>query len=51
MVLPTLRARARERQRFWLGLPTFAAGTLAGLAGGRAAVPSWKRTDDEEDRT
>ena len=50
MVLRTLRARARERQRFWLGLPLLAAGALGGLAAGRAAVPSWTRTRDEEDR-
>ena len=50
MVLRTLRARARERQRLWLGLPVLAAGALGGLAAGRAAVSSWIRTADEEDR-
>jgi zinc/manganese transport system permease protein len=49
MVLRMLRARVRERQRFRLGLPLLAAGALAGLAAGRVAVPSWKRTRDEED--
>jgi zinc/manganese transport system permease protein len=52
MVLRTLRARARERQRFWVGLPLLVAGAAGGLAAGRAAVPSWKqRTRDEEDRS
>jgi len=39
MVLATLRSRARERQRFWLGLPLLVvggAGAMALLRGGRA---------------
>jgi len=41
-VLATLRGRARERQRYWLGVPllvTGAAGGLVLLARGRAATP------------
>jgi hypothetical protein len=52
MVLRTLRARARERQRFRVGVPLLVGGAAVGLAAGRAAVPSWKkRTRDEEDRS
>ena len=32
MVLATLRGRARERQRFWLGLPLLGVGTAGALA-------------------
>jgi hypothetical protein len=31
MVLRALRARARERQRYWLGVPLVVAGTAAAL--------------------
>jgi zinc/manganese transport system permease protein len=40
-VLATLRARARERQRYWLGVPLLLGGAAAGLAlagRGRAAL-------------
>ena len=36
MVLGTLRGKARERQRYWLGLPLLAAGTLGALVLARA---------------
>jgi zinc/manganese transport system permease protein len=36
MVLRTLRGKARERQRYWLGLPLLAAGTLGALVLARA---------------
>jgi hypothetical protein len=32
MVLRTLRARARERQRYWLGLPLIALGAVGAAA-------------------
>jgi hypothetical protein len=52
MVLRALRARARERQRFWLGVPLVVAGAAGGLAAGRAAMSSWKQpTRDKEDRS
>ena len=43
MVLATLRARARARQRFWLGVPLFLGGaalTAAGLRRRAAATGS-----------
>ena len=49
MVLRTLRGKARDRQRFWLGLPLAAAGATAALglfrrAGGPTPeMPVWKR--------
>ncbi|MBI4609049.1 MAG: metal ABC transporter permease [Candidatus Rokubacteria bacterium] len=39
MVLRTLRAKARERQRYWLGLPLLAAGVLGAIALARR----WRR--------
>lgn len=36
LVLRTLRSKARERQRFWLGLPLLAAGSVGALALARA---------------
>ncbi len=36
MVLKTLRGKARERQRYWLGLPLLAAGGVGALALARA---------------
>ena len=36
MVLKTLRGKARERQRYWLGLPLFAVGAAGTLALARA---------------
>jgi hypothetical protein len=36
MVLRTLRARARERQRYWLSLPLAVAGTATALLATRA---------------
>lgn len=39
MVLRTLRARARERQRFWIGIPLVA----LGVAGAAAVRPGWRR--------
>jgi hypothetical protein len=38
LVLATLRARARERQRFWLGLPLAALGTVAAAVVSRRYV-------------
>ncbi|HET7343310.1 MAG TPA: hypothetical protein VFL90_17720, partial [Methylomirabilota bacterium] len=35
LVLRTLRARARERQRYWLGLPLLVAGAAGALGLGR----------------
>jgi len=32
MVLRTLRTRARERQRYWIGVPLLVAGTAGALA-------------------
>jgi len=37
LVLRTLRARARERQRYWLGLPLLALGGLAAISVSRRA--------------
>jgi hypothetical protein len=36
MVLNTLRGKARERQRYWLGLPLLGIGALGALALTRA---------------
>jgi hypothetical protein len=36
MVLRTLRGKARERQRYWLGIPLLAAGGLGALLLARA---------------
>ena len=37
LVLRTLRARARERQRYWLGLPLLALGGVAAISVSRRA--------------
>ena len=38
MVLKTLRGKARERQRLWLGVPLLMAGATGALLLGRAAA-------------
>jgi zinc/manganese transport system permease protein len=43
MVLRTLRARARERQRYWIGVPLIVLG-LVGVAVVRRGRPSELRT-------
>ena len=43
MVLRTLRARARERQRYWLGLPLAVGGAATALLATRG-LTTWSRT-------